>query len=111
MSKPCEMGFRCPYKGHSEDYETLCTYPYIERILDEDTTFGFPSEMDCPLIEYDSDIEKIIDADESTNYELSDLAKRICLKNEEDWKNSDEYRRLIEYIERKEEAKYDERKE
>ena len=54
MQQLCQMGFHCPYKKWGEG-EELCTYPYI-FIPDneEDMTFGFPEDGDCPLLKWDS---------------------------------------------------------
>lgn len=54
----CQLGFRCPYHRYSEDGDEICIYPYI-RITEreEDETFGFPEESDCPLMDYDSPLD------------------------------------------------------
>ncbi len=54
----CQLGFKCPYHKYSVDGDEICTYPYIlitER--EEDETFGFPEESDCPLMDYESPLE------------------------------------------------------
>ena len=58
MEQACQTGFRCPYRRISEDGDDLCVYPYI-RITEneEDNTFGFPDEGDCPLLEPHSELE------------------------------------------------------
>lgn len=55
----CQLGFRCPYHRISEDGDEICIYPYI-RITEneEDETFGFPEEMDCPLTECGSVLDE-----------------------------------------------------
>ena len=54
----CQLGFNCPYHRYSEGYE-ICIYPYIQITeKEEDETFGFPDEMDCPLLEFDSPLER-----------------------------------------------------
>lgn len=54
----CQLGFKCPYYRISEDGEPICIYPYI-RITEneEDETFNFPEEQDCPLLEPDSPLD------------------------------------------------------
>lgn len=54
----CQLGFNCPYHRFSEGDE-LCIYPYIQITeKEEEETFGFPEEGDCPLLEFDSPLEK-----------------------------------------------------
>lgn len=55
----CQLGFNCPYYRISEDGDDVCIYPYI-RITEreEDETFGFPEESDCPLMDWESPLEK-----------------------------------------------------
>ena len=54
----CQLGFNCPYFRMNEG-DDLCIYPFI-RITEreEDETFGFPDESDCPLMDYESPLEK-----------------------------------------------------
>ena len=54
----CQLGFECPYHRISEDGD-ICIYPYI-RITEreEDETFNFPDESDCPLMDLDSPLEE-----------------------------------------------------
>ena len=54
----CQLGFECPYHRISEDGDEICIYPYI-RITEreEDETFSFPEESDCPLMDYESPLE------------------------------------------------------
>ena len=56
----CQMGLHCPYKKWGEG-EELCTYPYI-FIPDneEDMTFGFPEDGDCPLLKWDSELYDLV---------------------------------------------------
>lgn len=55
----CQLGFNCPYYRITEEGDEVCIYPYI-RITEreEDETFGFPEESDCPLMDGDSPLEK-----------------------------------------------------
>ena len=50
----CQLGFNCPYHRITEDGE-ICIYPFI-RITEreEEETFGFTEEMDCPLLDCSS---------------------------------------------------------
>lgn len=58
FSQICELGFRCPYHRYDDDGDSVCIYPYI-RITEkeEDEQFGFPDEMDCPLLEFGSELD------------------------------------------------------
>ena len=76
MRQPCQYGFRCPYHHYSEDGEAICTYPYIQP-TEDDGTFGFPDEMDCALMEPESELEKIL-----ASYESSDTIQN---KIDEEW--------------------------
>lgn len=59
FSQICQLGFKCPYCRISDDGDTICIYPYIRITeLEEDETFGFPDEMDCPLLTPDSPLDK-----------------------------------------------------
>lgn len=55
----CQLGFNCPYYRISDEGDEVCVYPYI-RITEreEDETFGFPDESDCPLMDSDSPLEE-----------------------------------------------------
>lgn len=58
FSQICELGFRCPYHRYSDDGESICIYPYIRITENEEReTFGFPEEMDCPLVQTESELE------------------------------------------------------
>lgn len=55
----CQLGFNCPYYRVSEEGDPICIYPYIRITEREETeTFGFPEEQDCPLMDYESPLEK-----------------------------------------------------
>ena len=55
----CQLGFNCPYYRISEDGDGICIYPYIRITeLEENETFGFPEESDCPLLDWDSPLAK-----------------------------------------------------
>lgn len=50
----CQLGFTCPYNRISED-GPICIYPYIRITeLEENETFSFTEDMDCPLLDCDS---------------------------------------------------------
>lgn len=53
----CQLGFECPYHRINEDGD-ICIYPFI-RITEreEDETFSFPDEQDCPLMDLESPLE------------------------------------------------------
>ena len=54
----CQLGFRCPYHKYNNEGDGLCIYPNITITEnEEDETFGFPEEMDCTLLEYDSPLD------------------------------------------------------
>ena len=54
----CQLGFNCPYHRFSEGDE-VCVYPYIQITEGKEAeTFGLPEEADCPLLEFDSPLEK-----------------------------------------------------
>ena len=60
MKQICQMGFSCPYKRWAEGDE-LCIYPYIFIPEDnEDMTFGFPEDGDCPLLKWDSELYDLL---------------------------------------------------
>lgn len=66
MTNPCEIGFDCPYRAHSDEDKDICTHPYIPGYHDESETFGFVDEGGCPLVDYDSDMDFLL---------------RLCLKD------------------------------
>ena len=57
----CQLGFKCPHLGISEDWDDICIHPYTHDNCPEDECF---CEMDamcgCPLIECGSELEKIV---------------------------------------------------
>ncbi len=54
----CQLGFHCPYHRYNDEGDGLCIYPYITITENEENeTFGFPEEMDCPLLSLDSELD------------------------------------------------------
>ena len=54
----CQLGFRCPYHKWNGEGDELCIYPYITITENEENeTFGFPDEQDCPLLVSDSPLD------------------------------------------------------
>lgn len=57
MTNPCEIGLKCPFKRlDREESDEICVYPY-GVIVPEHETFGIIESVDCPLVEYASDLE------------------------------------------------------
>lgn len=67
MTMPCEMGLKCPHCLPDDDGFHACFYPHTAWTISEDAT-GYELEgmavMDCPMIEYGSDLERILIDDE-----------------------------------------------
>lgn len=83
MNKPCQYGFKCPYIHINEDWDMLCTYPYIQ-ILDDSESFGFPDEQDCALMDFDSELYKILDAYEYSQKVRDTIDEELAVKHKED---------------------------
>lgn len=84
----CQMGFHCPYKKWGEG-EELCTYPYIVITEnEEDMTFGFPEDGDCPLLKWDSELYDLLYV-----YQNSDKVRDLI--SEEKKRLDEEDRKLI----------------
>lgn len=57
----CQMGFKCPHLGISDDWDDICIHPYTEDDCPEDECFcDMDSMCGCPLVECCSELEKII---------------------------------------------------
>ena len=55
----CQLGFKCPYHNYGEYGDEICTHPYIRITEREDKElFDFPDEMNCPLLTWDSPLDK-----------------------------------------------------
>lgn len=54
----CQLGFCCPYHRYNDEGDGLCIYPHIIITENEENeTFGFPEEIDCPLVTLDSELD------------------------------------------------------
>ena len=89
MNQPCQLGFKCPYKGISEECDTLCCYPDI--IPNVEVLYGLAEEGDCPLMEDYSDLGKILFA-----YEQSDTVQMEIERVNREF--DEEAKALIEYM-------------
>ena len=61
----CCLGFSCPYRGCSTEGDSICIHPYHPNDPTiELETFGLledMSYMDCPLMDPDGELMKILD--------------------------------------------------
>lgn len=94
MNQVCQLGFNCPYHKHSDEGDEICVYPYI-FITPSDAEyqeFGFPEDMDCPLLECSSVLDLILFAQDCKGfYEI--LHSFVQKKVEENEKTYQEIRK------------------
>lgn len=94
MKQLCQRGFDCPYHRIAEG-DDICIYPYIRITENEESdTFGFPDEGDCPLLDWKSDLYKILtvfeESEEARKYLESEYARIESDNNEKLKKMIDE---------------------
>lgn len=86
MSQVCQLGFNCPYHKHSDEGEEICVYPYIFITPNDAETqeFGFPEEIDCPLLECCSELDNILFAESCEGFSgmLDTFIQKELEKNE-----------------------------
>lgn len=87
---PCELGFKCPYKCQTDDYDIGCTYPKLAKDLEEGETVTYCYDADCELMDYDSDLSYILRTYVCKCQDTVDHAIRQM--KEEDQKWVDEWR-------------------
>ena len=92
MNQPCQLGFECPYHHVSEEGDEICTYPYIRITQNEESeTFGFPDEQDCPLLDWTSDLYRLMYA-----YEMSDKVRAVV--DEESIRLEEENHKVLDQL-------------
>lgn len=71
MRQVCQLGFNCPYHKHADEGDEICVYPYIFITPNDAETleFGFPEDMDCPLLEYNSELDTILTAEDCEGFD------------------------------------------
>lgn len=76
IQQPCQLGLKCPYMHLSDEWDMMCTYPYL--CPDENETYGFPDEVDCGLMDLDSELADLLIAYGDESGKVKDLVEKEC---------------------------------
>ena len=88
---PCEMGLKCPHYGPSDDGDMICIHPYTTANCPEDPLFCPMEDMcSCPLVEFDSKLDRIIDAFQFDEETFMEFVRVQNLRAERYWRHRSE---------------------
>lgn len=89
---PCELGFKCPHYGPSEEGDMICLHPYTPINCPEVPMFC-PMEdmMSCPLVRFDSKLDRILNAFDCDEEVFMEFVRVQNLRAERYWRRESEY--------------------